>query len=210
MATITIYNQQGKKVKDLQVSSTIFEADFNQDLVHQALERQLSNRRLGMIAHTKTKGEIAIGARKPFRQKGTGNARQGALNNPHQIGGGVAFGPRKVRNFEKMMPKKQRRQALFSALSQKLREEKILGLDLYQSPEIKTKNFSEMLAKLPADKDILFILAGKNELISKSARNLPNVKTLTVNYLNLADLQKYDKVIFLEEALEKIESIFLK
>lgn len=209
MAKITIYNQQGTKVKDLEASATIFDADFNRDLIQQALVRQLANRRLGMIAHTKTKGEVVGGKKKPFRQKGTGGARQGATNNPHQKGGGVSFGPRNVKNYKQDMPKKQRRLALFSALSQKLKENKVIGLDSYEAKVIKTKDLAATLSKLPAEKDLLLVLAGKNEVLVKSANNLPNVKTILVNYLNIADLQKYDTVVFLEEAIEKMEKIFL-
>ena len=206
--TIAIYNQKGEKVKDLKVSAEIFAAKFNKDLVHQALVRQLANARLGFIAHTKTKGEIVGGKKKPFRQKGTGNARQGATNNPHQIGGGVSFGPRNNRNFTQMMPKKQRRQALFSALSQKVREDKVFGLDEFSSKEAKTKHFAEMISKLPIETDALFVLDKKNELIEKSSRNIPFVKTILVSYLNFADLQKYDKIIFVESALKEIEKVF--
>ncbi|MBD3270881.1 50S ribosomal protein L4 [Candidatus Peregrinibacteria bacterium] len=209
MAKITIYNQEGTKVNEYNAAAAIFEAEFNRDLIQQALIRQLSNKRLGMIAHTKTKAEIVGGKKKPFRQKGTGYARQGATNNPHQIGGGVAHGPRNVRNFQKDMPKKQRRLALFSAISQKLREEKVLGLDKYDQAEIKTRKMAEMINKLPIDKDVLIVLDSKNEMLTKSANNLPNVKTINVQYLNIADLQKFDKIVFLEEALKKMESIFL-
>jgi large subunit ribosomal protein L4 len=209
MAKITIYNKQGKKTSEFEAPAAIFDVEFNADLVQQALVRQLANRRLGMIAHAKTKGEVVGGKKKPYRQKGTGNARQGATNNPHQIGGGVAFGPRNNRNFKQAMPKKQRRLALFSALSQKLRENKLIGLDSYEG-EIKTKNMAEMIKSLPVEKDLLIVLPEKNDLVSKSARNLPTVKTINVNYLNIADLQKYDTVMFMEEALNKMENIFLK
>lgn len=209
MAKITIYNQQGVKVKDLEASATIFDAEFNQDLVQQALVRQLANRRLGMIAHAKTKGEVVGGKKKPFRQKGTGGARQGATNNPHQVGGGVAFGPRNVKNYKQDMPKKQRRLALFSALSQKLKDQKVIGLDSYDAKVIKTKDLATALGKLPVEKDLLIVLPTKNEILVKSANNLPHVKTILVNYLNIADLQKYDTVIFLEEAIGKMEEIFL-
>jgi large subunit ribosomal protein L4 len=208
MAKITIYNQQGKKLKDYDAPAEIFDVAFNNDLIQQALIRQLANRRVAPIAHTKTKGEVVGGKKKPFRQKGTGNARQGATNNPHQIGGGVSFGPRNARNYKQMMPKKQRRHALFSALSQKLREEKIFGLDAYEQAEIKTKTLADVIKSLPVDKDLLIVLPGKNEVLTKSANNLPLVKTITVQYLNIADLQKYDKVVFLEEALSKIEEVF--
>lgn len=209
MAKITIYNQQGTKVKDLEAPAAIFDLDFNQDLVQQALLRQLANRRLGMIAHTKTKGEVVGGKKKPFRQKGTGGARQGATNNPHQIGGGVAFGPRNVKNYTQDMPKKQRRLALFSALSQKLKEKKVIGLDKFEAEKIKTKDLATTISKLPAEKDLLIVMPEKNDLLSKSANNLPHVKTILVNYLNIADLQKYDTVVFLEDAIGKMENIFL-
>lgn len=209
MPTITLYNQTGEKTGEVKVSEKIFGVKFNKDLIHQALVRQHSNGRLGMIAHTKTKAEVRGGGRKPFRQKGTGNARQGSTRNPHYVGGGVAFGPRNNRNFTKTMPKKQRRLALFSALSAKLDEKKILALDDYNATEIKTKNLMNLLHKLPIEKDVLIVLPTKNEVLQKSGNNLPFVKSLLVNYLNIADLQKYDTVLFLEESLKKMESIFL-
>ena len=208
MLKIDLYNQLGEKKGQLPVPEEIFGLKFNRDLVHQALVRQLSNARPGVYAHTKTKGEVNGTGKKPFRQKGTGNARQGSLRNPHNTGGGIAFGPRNNRNFEKMMPKKQRRLALFSALSQKLSEGKILALDKYESDAIKTKSFETMLHKLPIEKDVLVVLEGKNEIIQKSSRNLPFVKTLFVNYLNISDLQKYDNVLFLEGAVKKLTTVF--
>lgn len=209
MLTIDIYNQKGEKKGQANVSEAIFGAKFNKDLVHQALVRQMANSRLGMIAHTKTKGEVRGGGKKPFRQKGTGKARQGSIRNPHWVGGGVAFGPRNNRNYSQMMPKKQRRMALFSALSAKYQDGKIIALDEYIEKDIKTKTFAEMLHKLPIKKDVLVVLPGKNDLIQKSGRNIAYAKTILVNYLNIADLQKYDHVVFLEEALKKMEDIYL-
>lgn len=208
MAKITIYNKEGEKTNEFEAPASIFEVNFNKDLVQQALVRQLANKRLGMISHTKTKGEVVGGKKKPFRQKGTGNARQGASNNPHQIGGGVAFGPRNNRNYKKDMPKKQRRLALFCALSQKLRENKLIGLDKYDAAEIKTKNIVSIIKNLPIEKDLLLVLDGKNEILSKSANNVPFIKTINVSYLNIADLQKYDTIVFLEAALDKVEKVF--
>ncbi|MBU0667572.1 50S ribosomal protein L4 [Patescibacteria group bacterium] len=208
MLKVILYNQKGEKKGDVQVSDQIFGVKYNEDLIHQALLRQLSNARLGMIAHTKTKGEVRGGGRKPFRQKGTGKARQGSTRNPHMPGGGVAMGPRNNRNFKKDMPKKQRRLALFSALSAKYNENKVMAIDKFEG-EIKTKVFMEMLHKLPIEKDVLIVIPGKNDIIQKSSNNLPFAKTLLVNYLNIADLQKYDSVLFMEEALKKIEEVFL-
>ncbi len=209
MANITLYNQQGQKKGEVQVSDTIFGAKFNQDLIHQALVRQLANARVSVITHTLTKSEVSGGGRKPWRQKGTGRARQGSTRNPHWKGGGVVFGPKNNRNYKQMMPKKQRRLALFSALSAKNNDGKIIALDGFESQAIKTKTFVEMLHKLPIEKDVLFLIPEKNDLIAKSSRNLPFVKTMLVNYLNIADLQRYDKVVFLETALQKMEKLFL-
>lgn len=208
MAQITLYNQAGEKKGELSVSDEIFGAKFNPDLIHQALIRQLSNARPGVLAHTKTKAEVRGGGRKPFRQKGTGRARQGSTRNPHWIGGGVAFGPRNVRNFQKEMPKKQRRQALFSALSVKMNEAKVIALDAYKG-EIKTKNLMDCLHRLPIEKDVLIVLSEKDITIQKSANNLPFAKAILVNYLNIADLQKHDHILFMEPSLKKIEEIFL-
>ncbi len=209
MAKIALYNQKGEKTGDVTASDKIFGEKFHKDLIHQALVRQLSNARSGTVAHTKTKGEVRGGGRKPFRQKGTGNARQGSIRNPHYIGGGVAFGPRNVKNYTKDMPKKQRRLALFSALSVKFGENMIFALEDYKVDQPKTKQFVEMLHKLPVDNDVLVVLADKNDTITRSSKNVPFVKTVRVNYLNIADLQKYKHVMFLKDALAKMEQIFL-
>lgn len=209
MLKVDLYNQLGEKKGEVKVSEVIFGQKFNKDLIHQALVRQHANARLGMISHTLTKGEVRGGGRKPFRQKGTGRARQGSTRNPHWPGGGIAFGPRNNRNYNQMMPKKQRRLALFSALSSKLTDGKILALDKYDEKEVKTKKLMTLIQKLPIQKDVLVILAEKNEVLQKSSLNLPYVKTILVNYLNPADLQKYDHLLFLEDSLKKIEEIFL-
>lgn len=209
MLKVDLYNQKGEKKGEVTVSEEIFGQKPNMDLIHQALVRQAANCRLGMIAHTKTKGEVSGTGKKPFRQKGTGGARQGSLRNPHQYHGGVAFGPRNDRNFKKMMPKKQRRLALFSALSVKMQEGKIIALDNYETKEIRTKPFIEMLHKLPIQKDVLVVLPARSRTIEKSSNNIPFAKSLLVNYLNIQDLQKYDHILFMEESLRKIEEVFL-
>jgi len=209
MAKIALYNQNGEKKGDVTASDQIFGVKFHKDLIHQALVRQLSNARTGTVAHTKTKAEVRGGGRKPFRQKGTGRARQGSTRNPHFVGGGVAFGPRNNKNYTKDMPKKQRRLALFSALSAKLSDDQIFALEEYKSEKIQTKSFVEMLHKLPVDNDVLVVLSEKDEIITKSSRNIPFVKTIRVNYLNIADLQKYKHVMFLKDSLKKLEQVFL-
>ncbi len=209
MAKIVLYNQKGEKKGDIEVSDEIFGAKYNQDLVHQALVRQHGNARVAVIAHTLTKSEVRGGGKKPYPQKGTGRARQGSIRNPHFKGGGVVFGPRNNRNYKTMMPKKQRRLAIFSALSLKLTEGKIIALDKYESKDMKTKNLVSVLHTLPIEKDILILIPERNDVMQKSSSNLPFVKTMLVNYLNISDLQKYDKIMFMEEALNKMESIFL-
>jgi large subunit ribosomal protein L4 len=201
-----LYAQTGEKKGQIELKKEFFEVPFNADLIHQALIRQHANARIP-IAHTKQRSDVRGGGRKPHRQKGTGYARQGSRRSPQFKGGGVVFGPRNVRNFKVDMPKKQRRKALFSALSVKAANKQILALENYEG-EIKTKAFAQMIEKLPIEKDVLFVIPEKNEVVQKSSANLPNVKTILVNYLNIADLQKYENVLFLKKALEKMEDIF--
>ena len=204
---IDLYTQSGEKKGQVEAKDIFFNAPVNEGLIHQALIRQLSNRRVA-IAHTKTRAQVRGGGRKPFRQKGTGNARQGTSRSPINRGGGSVFGPKNVRNFEKDMPKKQRRQALFSALSIKAKNNEVIALEKYEAKEVKTKPFVEMVKKLPVTQDLLVVLDTKNEMIQKSSANISNVKTILVNYLNIADLQKYEKVMFLQDALGKMEEVF--
>lgn len=208
MAKITLYNQQGEKTGDVQVSDVIFGAKFNEDLIHQALVRQQANARVSEITWTKTKAEVRGGGRKPFQQKGTGRARQGSTRNPHWKGGGVAFGPKNDRNYTQMMPRKQRRLAMFSALSEKLKGGKIIALDKYEAKDMKTKNFMTMLHKLPIEKDVLILIPEKDDIVQKSSANLPFAKTMLVNYLNIRDLQRFDQILFFEKALKKMEELF--
>lgn len=204
---IDIYNQKGEVAKTMELPKEVFEVELKEELVHQALVRQLANARKA-VAHTKTKSEVSGGGRKPFRQKGTGNARQGSITNPHFIGGGVSFGPRNNRNFEKDMPKKQRRKALLMALSVKAQENKVFGLDTYDDQDAKTKNMATLVAKLPVERNLLFVLPESNDLIRKVTRNLPYVKTITAPYLNIHDLIKYDSVCFVGDSIEKTQKTF--
>lgn len=206
---VDLYNQSGEKAGHLDLPKAIFDVPFNKDLVHQALIRQLANKRVA-IAHSQIREDVRGGGRKPFRQKGTGNARQGTTRAPHMKGGAVIFGPRSDRNFEKDMPKKQRRKALFCALSEKARNGQILALESFILETPKTKTFSAMIAKMPIDRNVLVVLPEKNLVIQKSAGNIENVKTITASYLNIHDLQKYKQVLFLKKAVEKLEETFIK
>jgi large subunit ribosomal protein L4 len=203
---VDLYTQTGEKKGQVELKKEFFEVPYNEDLIHQALVRQHANKRVA-IAHTKTRGEVRGGGRKPFRQKGTGSARQGSRTTPNLRGGGVVFGPRNDRNFTVDMPKKQRRKALFSALSVKAKADQIIALESYEG-EVKTKAFADLIKKLPIERNVLVVIAEKNEVIQRSASNLANAKIIIVNYLNIADLQKYRKVLFLKDALPKMEEVF--
>ena len=204
---IPLYSQEGAKTGDVEVSEKIFGVKPNKALIHKILLLQLSNRR-SPIAHTLTKGEVSGGGKKPYAQKHTGRARQGSTRNPHFRGGGVAFGPRNARNFELRAPKNERRQALFSALSDKLKEGHVAALEQYVSESPKTKLFAAMLKKLPFGKKVLFVLPGKDEKFVRGSRNIPRVKSVAVNYINIADVLNHTDVVFLKEALPKLESTF--
>jgi large subunit ribosomal protein L4 len=206
---IDLYQQSGEKKGNVEVSDVMFAAKVNDELMRLSLLRQLSNARQAN-AHTKTRAEVRGGGKKPWKQKGTGRARFGSTRNPVWKGGGVAFGPRNVRNYEKMMPKKARRQALFSGLSQKASEKAVFALEKFEIKTPKTKDFAALVKKLPVTRSLLVIVDEKNTNLQKSANNLPNVKTILVDYLNLHDLLKYEKVMFMQSALKKAEQLFLK
>jgi len=205
---VALFAQSGEKKGEIELPKQIFEVPFNKDLIHQALQRQLSNAR-NPVAHTKTKGEVSGRNEKPRPQKGSGRSRQGSTRNPQWIGGGVAFGPRNNRNFTKDMPKKQRRTALFSALSEKARNEQIIALEEYKTAKPKTKDFAVLLKKLPIKRNALFVIATKDAMIQKSSRNLKNAKTIIANYINIQDLQKYETVILLKDAIDSMKKLFV-
>lgn len=206
---VDLYTQKGEKNGSLELPKEIFEVEFNSDLVHQALVRQLANSRVA-IAHTKTKSHVSGGGKKPYRQKGTGNARQGSIRSAQWRGGGIIFGPNKFRNFEKDMPKKQRRKALFSALSEKARNNEIIGLEGYDTEKPRTKDFAAMLKKLPIERNVLIVISEKNSFVQKSSANIPFAKTIIANYVNIQDLQRYKKVLLFKDSVDKLKEVFLQ
>lgn len=205
---IPIYSQEGKEIEKIEVSKDVFGVPVKEDLIHRVLVMQLSNARQA-IAHTKKRDEVHGSTKKITRQKGLGRARKGQISSPVMRKGGVAFGPRNTRNFKKDLSVSERRAGLFCALSAKMKDNSIFGLDTYTG-EMSTKAFSSMLSTLPIDRNVLIVLSDKNELVQKSSRNLPTVKTILVNYLNVRDLLKYRSVMFMKDAIQKVESIFLK
>jgi large subunit ribosomal protein L4 len=202
---VVIRNMAGEQVDEWELSAKIFEAPINTDLMHQALVRQLANARQG-THKTKSRSEINRTKAKWYRQKGTGRARHGSRNAPIFVGGGVAHGPT-PRSYRKKMPRKMRRAALRSALSVKAAESQIVLLDALQMERAKTRDFVSILDALDVSGSTLVLLAEKSEAIEKSVRNLPAVKTLRANYLNVRDLLKYDTVVIPLDSLGVIQTI---
>ena len=202
---VPMYNTEGKKVGEVELRADIFEAPVNVSLMHQALVRQLANARRG-THNTKSRGEVNRTKAKWYRQKGTGRARHGSRNANLFVGGGIAHGP-KSRKYTKKMPRKMRRAALRSALSVKVAEDQIVVVDALEMEAPKTKEMVRVLKNLGLDQRVLILLPERNEPTEKSARNLPQVKTLQASYLNIRDLLKFDHVLMPLGALQVIESI---
>jgi large subunit ribosomal protein L4 len=202
---VPVYNVQGEQVSEAELRDDIFAAPINEPLMHQALVRQLANARLG-THKTKTRGEIRGGGRKPWRQKGTGRARQGSIRSPQWRGGGTVFGPT-PRSYRQKMPRKMRHQALRSALSVKAAESQLMLLDTLEMDEPKTKEMLGILRNLGVDSSALILLPGRDEAILRSVRNLPKVRTLVAQYLNVRDLLKFDVILVPLNSLGVIEDV---
>ncbi len=202
---VPVYNIEGEQVGEVELKDAIFGIEPNVPVMHQALVRQLANARQGTHS-TKTRGEVRGGGRKPWRQKHTGRARQGSIRAPQWVGGGTVFGP-KPRSYRKDMPRKMRRLALRSALSVKAAEGQIKVLDDLTLPEIRTKRMIQVLENLDLEGSVLILLPEADETVELSARNLPEVKTLRANYLNVRDLLGYDTVLLPLASLQVIEQI---
>jgi len=204
---VDVLNLEGQKVKTVNLSAKIFEAPINTDLMHQAYVRQMANARLG-THKTKSRGEVSGGGRKPWRQKGTGRARQGSIRSPQWVGGGKVHTPR-PRDYSQKMPRKMRRAALRSALSVKASDQAILVLDDFVLSEPKTSQMAQVVGNLVGESSVLVIFPEKNEnynLVAKAANNIPDLKLLIANYMNIRDLLGFDKVIIQKDALDVIES----
>lgn len=204
---VNVLNMEGQKVRTVVLPPEIFEAPVNVDLMHQAYVRQMANARLGTHS-TKTRAEVAGGGRKPWRQKGTGRARQGSTRAPQWVGGGRVHTP-KPRDYRQDMPRKMRRAALRSALSVKAAADSVVVIEELVLPEAKTRLMAEALTRLVGDASVLILIPDKNggyEGIIRSANNLPEAKTLMANYLNIRDLLGYDKVMFPLEALDVLSA----
>lgn len=206
MPKVDLYNMKGETVGEIELNESIFGIDVNENAVHLAVQNQLANRRQGTQS-TKTKSEVRGGGIKPWRQKGTGRARQGSIRSAQWIKGGIVLGP-KPRSYRYTIPKKLKRLALKSALTSKVNGKELFVLDALSFDAIKTKQMVNVLNNLKVDTSALVVLEGKNDIIEKSARNIPGVKTALVSTINVFDILKYDKFIITKGAVEKVEEVY--
>lgn len=201
-----LFDQKWKEIGDIQLDESIFWLEINEWLIHRALTYQLSNNRQ-VVAHTKTRWERRGSTRKIYKQKGTGRARMGSNRSPIRRKGWVAFGPRNTVNFSISMNKKERRKALCTVLSSKFANNNLIIIDKIDFPEIKTKNMVDMFNNISYTKKVLLALPAKNEIVEKSASNLPFVKSVLVNYLNIKDLLKYETLVLVKESLDNLNTL---
>ncbi len=205
MLKVDVLDMKGKKVKDIELNENVFGVDVNDIVVHTALVNYLANQRQG-TGSTKTRAEVRGGGRKPWRQKGTGRARQGSIRAPQWMKGGIALGP-KPRSYKYAIPKKMRKLALKSVLTSKVEEKELIVVDKLELKEIKTKEMVKVLSNLNTKK-ALIVLSEKNLNVQASARNIENVKTTLVNTINVFDLLKYDNLVVTEDAIKKLEEVY--
>ena len=205
MANVSVYNMEGKEVGKMDLNDAVFGVEVNEHLVHMAVVQQLANNRQG-TQKAKTRSEVSGGGRKPWRQKGTGHARQGSTRSPQWTGGGVVFAP-VPRDYSFKLNKKEKRAALKSALTSRVQEDKLLVLDELKLDEIKTKKFQEVLDNLKVSKAIV-IIEDNDKNIVLSARNIPNVITASTSTINVYDIMKYSTVIVTKAAVAKIEEVY--
>ena len=205
MANVSGYNIEGKEVGSIELNDAVFGVEVNEHLVHMAVVNQLANNRQGTQS-AKTRSEVSGGGRKPWRQKGTGHARQGSTRAPQWTGGGIVFAP-KPRDYSFKMNKKEKRIALLSALSSKVAESKIVVLDEFKLDEIKTKKFVEVMNNLKVE-NALVVLEGENKNVVLSGRNIPSVKVTATNEINTYDVLKYTTLVVTKAAVEKLEEVY--
>ena len=206
MPKVDVYNMQGKKVSDVELSAAVFGIEPNEAVVHSVLVNYLANQRQGTQS-TKTRAEVRGGGRKPWRQKGTGRARQGSIRAPQWIKGGIALGP-KPRSYRYTVNKKERRLAIKSLLSSKVLENELTVVDKLELSEIKTKTMVKALADLKVEGKTLIVLPENNKNVLMSARNIEGVKTMVLNNINVFDLLKYNNLVLPLETVKKLEEVY--
>lgn len=206
MPKIDVYDIKGKKVSDVELAESVFGIEPNETIVHSVLVNYLANQRQGTQS-TKTRAEVRGGGRKPWRQKGTGRARQGSIRAPQWIKGGIALGP-KPRSYKYTVNKKERQLAIKSLLSSKVLEKELTVVDKLELSEIKTKTMVKALADLKVEGKTLIVLADKNENVLMSSRNIEGVKTILLNNINVFDLLKYNNLVLPLDTVKKIEEVY--
>ena len=206
MLNVKVFNQEGAEVKDLELNEAVFGIEPNEAVVHSVLVNFLANQRQGTQS-TKTRSEVSGGGRKPWRQKGTGRARQGSIRAPQWIKGGIALGP-KPRSYKYTVNKKERQLAVKSVLSSKVLENELVVVDSLPLNDIKTKEMVKALSNLKVEGKALIMLPEKNEKVQKSARNIEGVKTTLVETINVYDLLKYNKLVVTEDTVKKLEEVY--
>jgi len=205
MATVAVYNIEGKEVDKLELNDSVFGVEINEHLVHMAVVAQLANKRQGTQS-AKTRAEVRGGGKKPWRQKGTGHARQGSTRSPQWTGGGVVFAP-KPRDYSMKLNKKEKANAMKSVLTSKVNEEKFIVVDEFKLDEIKTKKFVEVMNNLEVAK-ALVVTKDNDQNLVMSAKNVPTVKTALTNTINVYDILKYDTVVITKDAVAAIEEVY--
>ena len=206
MPKVDVYDMKGKKVSDVELAESVFGIEPNEAIVHSVLVNYLANQRQGTQS-TKTRAEVRGGGRKPWRQKGTGRARQGSIRAPQWVKGGIALGP-KPRSYKYTVNKKERRLAIKSLLSSKVIENELTVVDKLELAEIKTKTMVKALADLKVEGKTLIVLPENNKNVLMSARNIEGVKTITLNNINVFDLLKYNNLVLPLETVKKIEEVY--
>lgn len=206
MPKIDVYNMEGKKVSDVELNDNVFGIEPNEAIVHSVLVNYLANQRQGTQS-TKTRSEVSGGGRKPWRQKGTGNARQGSIRAPHFVGGGVVFGPTTERNYTKKQNRKERRLALKSALTYKARENGIVVVENIELSSNKTKDFIKLLEDLKVTGKTLIVVKELTDNLILASRNLSNVKVIESHEINTYDVLNYNNVVITEEAVKMLEEV---
>ena len=207
MPKVNVYNMQGEVVEEMELSDTIFGIEINEHAVYEVVKNQLANKRQGTQS-AKTRAEVRGGGRKPWRQKGTGRARQGSIRSPQWKGGGVVFAP-KPRDYSYSVPKKVKRLALKSALTAKVNDNEIIVVDEFKLGAPKTKEMKQILANLNSDRKALIVTDVKNTDVMRSAKNMPYVATTIVSTLNVYDILKYNSFIITKEAVKKVEEVYI-
>ena len=207
MPKVSVYNQEGKVTGELELSAARFGVKVNPAVVHEALVAQQSNRRHA-VANTKTRGEIRGGGKKPWKQKGTGRARQGSIRSPQWVGGGIVFGPTSERNFALKINKKTKQKALFMALSDKVAHEGLIVLESFAPTAHKTKLMAALIGRLPVKRSALYVMPASNPEKVRMARNLKRIQVVTANSLNLEDVLRAGTVVFEKDAVPAFEKTF--